>query len=85
MKTMITLVILVFLSFSTGLSAETLEDRLKTLEETIKKQEQALSELRKMFEELKAGINRPSPLLPLLVPRRIRPWHPCRCSSKYRS
>ncbi len=56
MKTMITLVVLVFLSFSTSLFAQTSDDRIKILEETLKKQEQALSEQRKMIEELKATI-----------------------------
>ena len=64
MKTMITLVVLVFLSFSTSLFAQTSDDRLKILEETLKKQEQALSELRKLIEELKAGVKQPQPTAP---------------------
>jgi uncharacterized coiled-coil protein SlyX len=53
MKIMITFVTLFILSlFSTGVFAETLEERVKTLEETLKKQEQTIQELRALQENL---------------------------------
>ena len=48
--------------FSTGVFAETLEDRMTVLEETLRHQEQTIQEQRKLIEELQAEVkqNRPS-------------------------
>ncbi len=50
------------LVFSSGVFAQTLEDRIKILEDILKKQEQTIQEQRKLIEELKAEIkpSRPS-------------------------
>jgi uncharacterized coiled-coil protein SlyX len=54
MKIMITFITLFMLSlFSTGVLAETLEDRVKILEETLQKQEQAIQEIRGLQETLR--------------------------------
>jgi uncharacterized coiled-coil protein SlyX len=54
MKIVIALISLcMLLLLSTGIFAETLEDRLKTLEETLNKQEQTIQELRALQETLK--------------------------------
>ena len=54
MKIMTTLITLCLLSsFSTGVFAQTLEDRLKALEETVKKQAQVIQELRVLQESLR--------------------------------
>ena len=54
---MISLITLVMLSlFSTGVFAESLEDRLKVLEENQRRQEQTIDEQRKLIEELKIQV-----------------------------
>ena len=54
MKIMIPFVTLFMLSlFSTGVFAETLEDRLRTLEETLKKQQQTIQELKALEKNLR--------------------------------
>ena len=82
MKIIITLITLFTLSlFSTGVFAQSLEDRLKTLEEslekqqqgqkalqeTLKKQEQTIDEQRKLIEELKAEMKQTQPSAPAAV------------------
>jgi len=53
MKIMATLVMFcIFSLFSSGVLAQTLEDRLKTLEDTLRKQEQTIQELRLLKETL---------------------------------
>jgi hypothetical protein len=47
------------LVFSSGASAQTVEDRMRILEETIKRLEQILLEQKKLIEELKAESRRP--------------------------
>jgi uncharacterized coiled-coil protein SlyX len=76
MKIMISLITLFTLSlFSTGVCAQSLEDRMKTLEETLRKQEQGqrslqetlrkqertIDEQRKLIEELKAEMKQNQP------------------------
>lgn len=64
MKIMITLITLCIVAlFSTGVCAQTVDDRLKTLEETLRKQQQTIDEQRKLIEDLKTEIRqtRPSP------------------------
>lgn len=46
--------LVVLLVFSTGASAQTVEDRMRILEETIKRLEQTILEQKKLIEELKA-------------------------------
>ncbi len=54
MKIMITFIIVFVLSWSSsGVSAETLEDRVKTLEETLNKQEQTIQEIKGLQEVLR--------------------------------
>ncbi len=61
MKFMISLITLVMLSlFSTGVFAESLEDRLKALEENQRRQEQTIDEQRKLIEELKGLVKQPA-------------------------
>lgn len=62
MKIMIALMAMFVLSWSsTGVFAETLEDRLKNLEETLKKQAQTIEEQQKLIEELKAEVKQTRP------------------------
>lgn len=64
MKFMTTLITLgILLLFSTGVYAQTVEERLRILEESLIKQEQTIAEQRKLIEELKIEIKqtRPSP------------------------
>jgi hypothetical protein len=57
MKVMTTLITFCVVSlFSTGVFAQTLEDRIKALEESLKKQEQTIDEQRKQIEELKSEV-----------------------------
>jgi hypothetical protein len=54
MKLVTTLITVCIVSlFSTGVFAQTLEDRIKVLEETLKKQEQTIAEQRKLIEGLR--------------------------------
>ena len=59
MKIMIALATL--LLFSSGVFAQTLEDRIRILEEALKKQEQTITEQRKLIEELKKEIKASKP------------------------
>ena len=62
MKVMITLITVFMLSlFSTGVFAQTLEDRLKALEENQRRQEQTIDEQRKLIEELKTQVKEGQP------------------------
>ncbi|HET6513735.1 MAG TPA: hypothetical protein VFG09_01125 [Thermodesulfovibrionales bacterium] len=62
MKIMVAFIALFMLLWSsTGVYAETLEDRLKTLEEALRRQEQTIAEQQKMIEELKAEIKQAKP------------------------
>lgn len=62
MKVMITLITVFMLSlFSTGVFADSLEDRLKALEENQKRQEQTIDEQRKLIEELKTQVKEGQP------------------------
>jgi len=61
-KFMITLITVFMLSlFSTGVFADSLEDRLKALEENQRRQEQTIDEQRKLIEELKTQVKEGQP------------------------
>jgi hypothetical protein len=62
MKFMTTLITLgILLLFSTGVLAQTVEERLIILEETLRKQEQTITEQRSLIEELKIEIKQTRP------------------------
>ena len=62
MTTLITLCIVAL--FSTGVCAQTVDDRLKTLEETLRKQQQTIDEQQKLIEDLKTDVKQTRPSLP---------------------
>jgi hypothetical protein len=65
MKTMITFIALFVLSlYSSGVFAETLEDRITAMEATLKKQEQTITKQQKLIEELKAEVKKSRPSVP---------------------
>lgn len=62
MRIIVTLITMVMLSlFSTGVFADSLDDRLKVLEENQRRQEQTIDEQRKLIEELKTRIKQNQP------------------------
>ena len=85
MRIIVTLIAMVMLSlFSTGVFADSLDDRLKVLEENQRRQEQTIDEQRKLIEELKTRISRISLPQAAPLPSRMAP-RPGRCKRKLKS